>query len=335
MTAKNFITGLSGPVLTGEERELVAREKPCGLILFDRNIEDREQLRRLIGEYCEAVGEERQLVLIDQEGGRIQRMRPPVWRAWPAAARYGELWEKERETALEAARLVFRLMMEELREVGFNVDCAPVLDIPRPGAHEVIGDRAFGTDLKAIIELGRAVAEGCMEGGVLPVIKHLPGHGRANADSHEQLPVIDASRNELERSDFIPFRALRDMPLAMTGHLLLRRIDPNNHVSVSPLIISEIIRGHIGFDGLLMSDDIHMEAMAGGMGERASEVLAAGCDVALYCKGEIGQMREVAQNAGELTGRSLARFNAAFERIRQPPRPFDRERAEALLARLS
>jgi beta-N-acetylhexosaminidase len=225
-------------------------------------------------------------------------------------------------------------MMEELAEVGFNVDCVPLLDIPRKGAHEVIGDRALSYDMRAIVELGREVARGCMAGGVLPVIKHLPGHGRALADSHEQLPLIEAPREELEQSDFLPFRALADMPLAMTGHLLLKDLDPQNHVSISPRIISEVIRGFIGFDGLLMSDDIHMEAMAGNMGERARAVLEAGCDLALYCKGEIDQMRAVAAASIELAGRSRERFDAAFAHIAKGPQPFDRNEAEKLLARL-
>jgi beta-N-acetylhexosaminidase len=225
-------------------------------------------------------------------------------------------------------------MTDELVEMGFNVNCVPLLDIPVSGCHDIIGDRALSNDIGAIIELGRAVANGNLQGGVLPVIKHIPGHGRATADSHVNLPVIDATRQELEQSDFQTFKALNDLPLAMTGHLLMSDLDPKLNVSVSKTIIDEVIRGFIGFDGCLMSDDLSMEALSGTLGERARDVLAAGCDLALYCKGEREQMLDVAANTPELAGKAGARFTAAITCL-QPPQPFDEIEAKALLARLS
>jgi beta-N-acetylhexosaminidase len=328
MTFRAFITGLAGAELLPQERDLLREARPCGLILFDRNIRDRQQLRRLIGDYLEAVGSGRQLVLVDQEGGRIQRLKPPHWRRFPAAARYGELYRRDPVAAIEAARLVYRLIAAELTDVGINVNCVPLLDVPVAGAHDVIGDRALSHDIDAIIALGRAVAEGSLAGRVLPVIKHLPGHGRAMADSHIRLPVIDTPRAELERTDFVTFRALADLPLAMTGHLLIPALDRERNASVSPTIIGEVIRGFIGFDGLLMSDDLNMQALSGTIGERARDVVAAGCDVALYCKGIFADIEATAANVPELSGKALARFDAALARL-PTAGDFDRTRAEA------
>ena len=220
MTFKAFITGVAGPQLLAQEKAFVKDQQPCGLILFDRNIEDRDQLRRLVDDYIEAVGSDHQMVLIDQEGGRIQRMREPHWKKWPAGARYGELYKQDRAAARLAAVLVYQMMARELVDVGINVNCVPLLDIPVAGAHDIIGDRALSTDIEAIIDLGRAVAKGNLLGGVLPVIKHIPGHGRATDDSHVNLPTIKAAREDLEKTDFTTFKALNDLPLAMTGHLV-------------------------------------------------------------------------------------------------------------------
>ena len=334
MTFKAFITGVAGPQLLAREKALLGDVRPCGLILFDRNIKDRDQLKRLVDDYREAVGSDHQMILIDQEGGRIQRMREPHWKKWPAGARYGELYEKDPQAAIRAAELVYRMMTDELVDVGINVNCVPLLDIPVAGAHDIIGDRALSTDIKAIIELGRAVANGNLHGGVLPVIKHIPGHGRATADSHVNLPTITTPRHELEETDFQTFRALNDLPLGMTGHLLMTDLDPVDNVSVSKTIIEEIIRGWIGFDGLLMSDDLSMEALSGTIGERAHNVVAAGCDVALYCKGVYEQMVDVADSVPALEGRARQRFDKAMAMIR-PPAPFDQEEAMALLDRLT
>ena len=333
MTLKAFITGVAGPQLLDEEKLFLREARPCGLILFDRNISDKDQLKRLIGDYREAVGSDSQYVLIDQEGGRIQRMREPHWKKWPAGARYGELFKKDPEAAVLAAKLVYRMMTEELVEVGINVNCVPLLDIPVAGAHDIIGDRALSGDLQAIIELGRAVAEGNLEGGVLPVIKHIPGHGRATSDSHIKLPTIEATRVQLEQTDFKTFKALNNLPLAMTGHLLMTDLDPVHNVSVSKQIIDDVIRGLIGFDGLLMSDDLSMEALSGTIGERGRDVVAAGCDVALYCKGVYSQMVDVAACVPNLEGKARERFDTAFAQIKAP-QTYDREQALALLSKL-
>ncbi len=333
MTLKAFITGVAGPRLLDEEKAFLKEARPCGLIVFDRNIEDRDQLKRLVADYREAVGSEQQFILIDQEGGRIQRMRAPHWKIWPAGAHYGELYKSDPAAAKLAAELIYQMMSEELLDVGINVNCVPLLDIPVPGAHDIIGDRALSGDLDTIIELGRCVAQGNLNGGVLPVIKHIPGHGRATSDSHIALPTIEASRDVLEQTDFKTFKALNDFPLAMTGHLLMTDLDPDLNVSVSAQIILEVIRDWIGFDGLLMSDDLSMEALSGTIGERGRDVVEAGCDVALYCKGAFDQMLDVAASVPELEGKALQRFTMAHEQIKSPA-PYDKELALALLSRL-
>ncbi len=333
MTLKAFITGVAGPRLLNEEKAFLKEARPCGLIVFDRNIEDRDQLKRLVADYREAVGSEQQFILIDQEGGRIQRMRAPHWKIWPAGAQYGELYKSDPAAAKLAAELIYQMMSEELLDVGINVNCVPLLDIPVPGAHDIIGDRALSGDLETIIELGRSVAQGNLNGGVLPVIKHIPGHGRATSDSHIALPTIQASRDVLEQTDFKTFKALNDFPLAMTGHLLMTDLDPDLNVSVSKKIIFEVIRDWIGFDGLLMSDDLSMEALSGTIGERGRDVVEAGCDVALYCKGVFDQMLDVAASVPELEGKALRRFTMAHEEIKAPT-PYDKELALALLSRL-
>ena len=333
MTLKAFITGVAGPRLLDDEKAFLKESRPCGLIVFDRNIENRDQLKRLVADYREAVGSEQQFILIDQEGGRIQRMRAPHWNIWPAGARYGELYKTDPAAARQGAELVYQMMSEELLDVGINVNCVPLLDIPVAGAHDIIGNRALSGDLETIIELGRCVAQGNLNGGVLPVIKHIPGHGRATSDSHIALPTIEASRDILEQSDFKTFKALNNLPLAMTGHLLMTDLDPDLNVSVSKKIISDVIRDWIGFDGLLMSDDLSMEALSGTIGERGRDVVEAGCDVALYCKGVFDQMLDVAASVPDLEGKALQRFDLAYEQIK-PPAPYDKELALDLLSRL-
>ena len=326
-----FISGCKGPRLTEAEKRFFRDTPPCGLILFRRNCEDADQIRALIAEFHEAVGSDRPLVLIDQEGGRVQRLAPPNWRRYPSGRFFATLYASEPETALEAARLGARLIARDLAALGITVNCAPVLDVPVPGAHDIIGDRAYGTTPEQVAALGRAVAEGYLEGGVLPVIKHIPGHGRARADSHLSLPVIEASRAEMEEADFVPFRALADMPLGMTAHILVPEIDPALPASASPAIVRTIIREAIGFDGLLMCDDIGMGALTGRMDDRALAVLDAGCDVALHCSGNFNEMEAVASVVPELGGEAARRFDAACARLGKP-QPFDEERALALLA---
>ncbi len=333
MTLKAFIAGVAGPRLLDEEKAFLKEARPCGLIVFDRNIENRDQLKRLVADYREAVGSDQQFILIDQEGGRIQRMRAPHWQVWPAGARYGKLYKTDPAAARLGAELIHQMMSEELADVGINVNCVPLLDIPVAGAHDIIGDRALSSDLETIIALGRCVAQGNLNGGVLPVIKHIPGHGRATSDSHVALPTIAASRAELEQTDFKTFKALNDFPLGMTGHLLMTGLDPELNVSVSKQIITDVIRGWIGFDGLLMSDDLSMEALSGTIGERGRDVVEAGCDVALYCKGVYDQMLDVAACVPDLEGQAKQRFERALSQIK-PPVPYDKALALELLSKL-
>jgi beta-N-acetylhexosaminidase len=270
-------------------------------------------------------------VLIDQEGGRVQRMGPPHWPPYPPGRAYGALAGNDPSYRREIARLGARLIAHDLRAVGIDVDCVPVLDVPVAGAHDVIGDRAYGRDAETVAVLGRAAAEGLIAGGVLPVIKHIPGHGRAGADSHHDLPVVTASREELERQDFVPFRHLADMPLAMTAHVVYTALDPERPATTSPVIISDIIRGHMRYDGLVMSDDLSMNALEGSLAERAEAAFAAGCDMALHCNGRLDEMEAVAAATPELAGEAARRAEAALGRIRHVPEPFDPVEARARL----
>ena len=325
-----FISGCEATRLTASERSFFRETRPCGLILFKRNCEDADQIRALIGDFSEAVDDASAFILIDQEGGRVQRLIPPIARRYPPAQRFAALHSGDSEKGLEAARSGARLIAHDLASLGITVNCAPVLDVPAPGAHDIIGDRAYGGTVEEIASLGRAVAEGYLDGGILPVIKHIPGHGRAEVDSHASLPIITATRGELSATDFVPFRALNDMPLGMTAHILIPDIDKDAPASASPRIIQEIIRGDIGFDGLLMCDDLGMGALRGTMQERTRAVLDAGCDVALHCSGDLDQMKAVASVASELGGEAGRRFAAACARI-TAPLPFDVARAEFLL----
>lgn len=329
MAYKSLIAGCSGPDLTADELAFFRDIHPCGLILFGRNCISREQISRLVDTVQDGVGE-KILVLVDQEGGRVQRMGPPEWRAYPAARRFARLYSDAPEKGIEAARLVTRLMAQDLHEVGINVDCLPVLDVPASGAHDIIGDRAYGDDPETISILGRAAVEGLLDGGVLPVVKHVPGHGRAKTDSHKDLPVIDAALEDLEAIDFKPFKALNDMPLAMTAHVVLSALDQSAPATVSGHIINEVIRKRIGFSGLVMSDDLDMAALTGLPAERARAVISAGCDVALHCSGVLADMRVVTEALPELKDRPLERFEAALARIGEP-KPFDEDRALNLL----
>ena len=330
MDFKAFISSCAGLKLSEAERRFFASTRPCGLILFARNCESPEQLRALIRSYQDAVESDEALVLIDQEGGRVQRLRPPYWRNMPAARCYGVLYETDPTQAKKAAFAGARLIAQELRDCGITVDCTPVLDVPQEGAHDIIGDRAFSTHPEVVIALGRAVMDGCLAGGVLPVIKHVPGHGRAKADSHLALPRIDAPASELEAVDFRPFQALRDAPLAMTGHVLLTAFDAKRPSSVSPVIMGKVIRDFIGLTGLVMSDDIGMKALGGPFKERARAVIAAGCDVALHCSGDLAEMVEVGDAVPPLDGLPAERFARALSFFRDP-QPFDTEAAMALV----
>jgi len=313
-----FITGCAGLQLGTDEVAFLREAQPWGLILFARNVGTPEQIKALTGHFRDIVGRADAPVLIDQEGGRVQRMRPPNWRKYPPGRAYAELYSRDAVAGLRATRLVYRLLAQDLHEVGVNVDCVPVLDVPQPGSHDIIGDRAYGMTPEQVALLGRAAAQGLMDGGVLPVIKHIPGHGRAFADSHLELPVVDASRDELERVDFAPFAALADIPMAMTAHVVYTALDPDNCCTLSSRVIDDVIRRGIGFDGLIMSDDLSMKALKGTFRERGMRAIAAGCDVLLHCNGDMAEMVEVAAAAGTLAGQAERRAARALSFLRAP-----------------
>jgi beta-N-acetylhexosaminidase len=328
-----LITGVAGATLAPREAAFLKATRPAGLILFTRNLQSHAQIRALIDAVCEAIGTDDLLVLIDQEGGRVQRLRPPLGRKLPPAAAFGRNFGRDPAGAAAAAFAVARLMAEDLKALGINTDCAPVVDLPVPGSHEIIGDRAYGTNPAQVIALAKAVAEGLMAGGVLPVIKHIPGHGRATADSHLALPVVNESRNELAATDFAPFKALSRMPAAMTAHVVFRAIDAQEPASTSAIVTRDIIRGEIGFDGLLMSDDLSMKALSGDMRARAQRVIAAGSDVALHCNGDLTEMQAAAAGVPELADRALERYSAALA-VTKKAHDFDSGAAEAHLERV-
>lgn len=315
-----FICGLLGPDLTANERAFLRAAAPWGVILFARNIETRAQVARLAADIRDALGRDAP-VLVDQEGGRVQRLKPPQWRAYPCAARF-EVAGADLERAERLAFLGARLIARDLREVGIDVDCLPVLDAPAPQSHAIISDRAYSSDPARIARLGRAAAEGLMAGGVAPVMKHIPGHGRARADSHLELPVVDAPRRELEAVDFPPFKANADLPMAMSAHVVYTAIDPAAPGTWSRTVVGDIIRGAIGFDGLLMTDDLSMKALTGGFRERAERAIAAGCDMVLHCNGDPAEAEPVAQGAPLLSGKALERAERALQCVREVS-PFD------------
>lgn len=312
--SKAMILGCAGTVLTATEAAFFASEKPWGFILFGRNVGTADALRRLVADLRAAVGRPDAPVFIDQEGGRVQRIRPPLAPAYPAAAMLGALHAADPGKGLRATRTMSRLIAFDLARYGIDADCMPVLDVPVAGANDVIGDRAYAREPAAVAALGRAAAEGLLAGGVLPVMKHVPGHGRALADSHKALPVVDAPIAELRARDFVPFRALADLPMAMTAHVVFTAIDPGRPATVSPVVVADIIRGEIGFDGLLMSDDLSMKALSGDFSEKAGAVLAAGCDVVLHCNGLMAEMEAVAAAVPPLRGRAAERAARALAR---------------------
>jgi beta-N-acetylhexosaminidase len=333
------VFGCAGLELTAAERALFSAADPLGFILFKRNCATPAQVRALVAALRASVGRPDAPVLIDQEGGRVARLRPPEWPAHPPARRFGELAARDRAAGREAARLNGQLLGLMLRDLGIDVDCAPVCDVPVAGAHDVIGDRAFADDPAMVADLARATCQGLVDGGVLPVIKHIPGHGRAFADSHAELPVVDAPWAELMVSDFAPFRALADMPLGMVAHVVLTAVDPSAPASTSAIVIGDVVRGAaIGFDGLLFSDDLSMGALAGGMAERARAVLNAGCDVVLHCNGDLAEMAAVAEATPVLSPAAARRWTAARSML-SAPAAVDavalRERMESLLGMLA
>lgn len=325
-----LITGISGVALSPEETSFLRSARPAGLILFARNCVAHDQIRKLIAAVKDAVGSDELLVLIDQEGGRVQRLRPPLGRALPPGAAYGARFAEDQSEACAAAFGAARLLADDLQDLGVNTNCAPVLDVPAPGSHSIIGDRAYGATPDQVATLGRAVAEGFLAGGVLPVIKHIPGHGRATKDSHLDLPIVSEPRAHLSKTDFAPFRALSDMPAAMTAHVVFTDIDPLAPASTSAPVTREIIRGEIGFDGLLMSDDVSMKALSGSIRDRAEAVIRSGSDVTLHCNGVLAEMSAAAEGSPPLAGEAKRRFDKAFSRIGRTE-PYDRQAAEARL----
>ncbi len=316
--ARAAIYGLAGPELTANEAAFFRDADPWGFILFSRNIVDPDQLTRLTAALRATVGRNAP-ILVDQEGGRVQRLGPPHWRSWrPVASLFDGADEA---SALEAARLRYRIIADELARVGIDVNCAPLLDVRAPEGHEIIGTRALGQAADEVARRGRAVCEGLLAGGVLPVIKHIPGHGRATVDSHFDLPRVTAPRPELERIDFAPFRALADQALGMTAHIIFEAIDAERCATLSPAVVGAI-RRQIGFDGLLMTDDLSMRALDGPMAARAQEALAAGCDVVLHCNGDMAEMTAIASAAPRLSG-DAARRAARAEAARGAPEPAD------------
>ena len=332
---KAFVSGCAGPRLDPDEIAFFADERPFGLILFRRNCREPAEIRDLVAAFRAAVGRADAPVFIDQEGGRVQRLQPPLWPAYPPAATLGRLAAHDAAAGTRAAWLHGRLIAADLLDLGIDVDCLPVLDVAGATTAAAIGDRSFGGDADSVAGLGRAVADGLIAGGVLPVMKHVPGHGRATVDSHLHLPVVDADVEALARSDFLPFAKLSDLPMAMTAHVVFRAVDADRAATVSATVIRDIIRGRIGFNGLLLSDDVSMHALSGDYATRAATIYAAGCDIVLHCNGRTQEMRAVARAAPELTGAAAERAAGALT-ARKTPARFDRDGArEEFLALLS
>lgn len=317
--SKAVILGVGGLELTVEERALYRDVQPWGFILFGRNIGEAAQIADLVASLRETVhGDRHAPVLIDQEGGRVQRIREPICPRYPSGADLGAIYRQDREMGLRAAWLMSRLHAFDLLKFGIDVDCLPVLDVPVEGASDVIGSRAYGKNPGIVTEMGRAAAEGLKAGGVLPVMKHMPGHGRGMADSHHELPVVGTSLEELKAHDFAPFRALKDELMAMSAHVVYTVIDPDAPATTSSRVIEDIIRGYIGFEGLLMSDDSSMNALKGTLGERAKAIAENGCDIVLHCNGRMDEMLDVVEAARPLEGMArerARRVEAAFGKV--------------------
>jgi beta-N-acetylhexosaminidase len=327
------IFGCSGQALEAAEREFFREVRPWGFILFARNVRDRAQVCALVESLRETVNDALAPVLIDQEGGRVARLKPPTWCERPPAARFGEIFAGNVEAAREAVYLNTRLIAHDLTDLGINVDCLPVLDVPVAGADDIIGDRAFARDSSAVIALGREAIEGLLDGGVLPVMKHIPGHGRALLDSHKALPKVTTDVETLSAVDFVTFRSLNQCPMAMTAHVVYEAVDPHRPATLSPKVVRDVIRGEIGYDGLLMTDDLSMGALEGTLAARAKAALFAGCDIVLHCNGSLDEMREVASELKPIEGMVQRRADHALAHLSQPSE-FDPAGAEARLTEL-
>ena len=318
--------------VSANERAFLRDAQPWGAIIFKRNVSTPDQVAELVQSFRDIVGWEAP-VMVDQEGGRVQRLGPPHWPAYPPGARYGEMYDREPASGLAAARLAGHLIAADLKSLGIDVDCLPIADVPVAGGDPVIGDRAYGSDPGKVAAIAKAIAEGLQAGGVLPVLKHLPGHGRATADSHHRLPVVDADRPTLERTDFAAFRPLAGLPLGMTAHVVFSAIDPIAPATTSVTIVRQVIRGFIGFQGLLMSDDVSMNALSGTIAERSRDALAAGCDVVLHCNGDMKEMSAVANVVPELSGDAAKRADAALA-ARSAPEEFDTDAARKVFTQM-
>jgi beta-N-acetylhexosaminidase len=321
-----LISGCAGTSLTPDEIQLFSKSKPWGLILFKRNCESPEQIKSLITTFRSIVARPDAPVFVDQEGGRVQRLGPPVWRKYPEARKFGYLYQINPALALRTARNAGRLMAQELYDLGFTSSCLPVLDLPQQGTHDVIGNRAYDMRPERVMALARSHVAGLMEGGILPVMKHIPGHGRALVDSHLELPVVSASRLELETHDFVTFTGFADCPMAMTAHVVYQAIDPDHPATLSRKVVRHAIRRVIGFSGLLMTDDLSMKALRGTLAEKAQMAYDAGCDILLHCNGVIDEMREVAEHAQPLSVKAARRAKSALK-MRRKPLPFDERQA--------
>jgi len=334
MSVSAALYGLAGETLTPDEKAFFRDSDPWGFILFARNVDTPKQVRRLTGALRDAVGREAP-IFIDQEGGRVQRLRPPHWRAAPPARVFGELYDREPELALEAVKLNHQLLGHELIDLGIDVDFAPCADLSVPGAHDVIGDRAFHTEPEPIAQMSTAALEGLLDQGVLGVIKHLPGHGRAAADSHLELPVVKTDAETLYTRDFEAFKGIKGALMAMTAHVVYAAIDSEHTATHSRDVIDGVIRGAIGFDGLLMTDDLSMQALEGSLRHRGERALAAGCEILMHCNGQMDEMVQVAHAAPDLSGRARERAGLALD-ARHSPNVFDPaegvERLKALFA---
>ena len=316
--SKAMILGCSGLTLSDAERGFYKQQNPLGFILFSRNIGSADQILRLTQDLRSAVDNPQAPILIDQEGGRVQRLRPPIAANYPSASQLGEIFQKNQDIGLHAVWLMSRLHAFDLLSLGINVDCLPVLDVPSKDGHEVIGSRAYSNRAEGVVMMGRLACDGLKAGGVLPVIKHMPGHGRAIADTHKELPIVMTSHAELSASDFIPFAALSDELMAMSAHVVFSDIDKNAPATTSKIVVDDIIRGEIGFDGLLISDDVSMNALSGDFLQRTTRIFSAGCDIVLHCGGDMDEMETVASHTPILSGVPLLRAEAVLSSFSEP-----------------
>jgi beta-N-acetylhexosaminidase len=323
------ILGCAGTELSDEEKRFFAESNPFGFILFGRNVDTPDQLRALTASLRDCVSRDAP-ILIDQEGGRVRRLRPPHWRDAPPMRPFGDWYHAQPTEAEQALRLNINLMADELRGLGITVDCAPVMDVPVMGAHDIIGDRAFSSDPQVVGALGKVVCDSFLERGIYPVIKHIPGHGRATEDSHLDLPVVQESVEVLTQADFLPFLAVKDAPFAMTAHIVYTALDDARPATLSPVVIKQIIRGHMGFEGLLMTDDLSMKALKGDFTDLAQQSLAAGCDLVLHCNGDMDEMQAVVQGTGLLSDRGMVRWLRAQVACQQTPEPLAADAEEQL-----